>query len=179
MTVPAPSNYLVAGDFNNDGKLDLALAYKAPGAIAPEVVSYLLQEAPLAAVSQSSLTFAAQPLGTTSSPQSVTLTNNGTGPLNLSNVAITGTNSGDFPLTNACPSALAVGASCQISVSFVPTANGPRGASLAFTDNAPGTPQTVLLSGSGGIAAVQMSPSTLSFGNEPVRETGFVWGFSG
>jgi hypothetical protein len=73
VTVPAPSDFLVAGDFNNDGKLDLALAYKAPGA-APDVVSYLLQEAPLAGFSQSSLTFAAQPLGTTSSPQSVTLT---------------------------------------------------------------------------------------------------------
>lgn len=170
VTVPAPSDFLVAGDFNNDGKLDLALAYKAPGA-APDVVSYLLQEAPLAGFSQSSLTFAAQPLGTTSSPQSVTLTNNGTGPLNLSNVAITGTNSGDFPLTNACPSALAVAANCQISISFAPTANGPRTASLAVTDNAPGTPQIIPLSGSGGLAAVQLSPSTLSFGNEPVGNT--------
>jgi hypothetical protein len=171
VTVPALSDYLVAGDFNNDGKLDLALAYKAPGAGVAEVVSYLLQEAPLAGFSQSSLTFAAQPLGTTSSLQSVTLTNNGTGPLNLSNVAIIGTNSGDFPLTNACPSALAVGVNCQISVSFAPTANGPRSASLSVTDNAPGTPQIIPLSGSGGLAAVQLSPSTLSFGNEPAGNT--------
>jgi hypothetical protein len=171
VTVPAPSDFLVAGDFNNDGKLDLALAYKAPGAAIPDVVFYLLQEAPLAGFSQSSLTFAAQQLGTTSSPQSVKLTNNGTGPLNLSNVAVTGTNSQDFPLTNTCSSALAVGANCQISVSFAPTANGPRGASLSVTDNAPGTPQIIPLSGSGGLAAVQLSPSTLSFGNEPVGNT--------
>jgi hypothetical protein len=170
VTVPAPSNYLVAGDFNNDGKLDLALAYMAPGGF-PDVVSYLLQDAPLAGFSQSSLTFAAQPLGTTSSPQSVTLTNSGTGPLNVSSVAITGTNSGDFPLTNACPSALAVGANCQISVSFAPTANGPRSASLAVTDNAPGTPQIIPLSGSGGLPAVQLSASTLNFANEPVGNT--------
>jgi hypothetical protein len=171
VTVPVPSNYIVAGDFNNDGKLDLALAYRPPGAAVPDVVSYLLQDAPLAGFSQSSLTFAAQPLGTTSSPQSVTLTNSGTGPLNLSNVAITGTNSGDFPLTNACPRALAVGANCQISISFAPTANGPRAAFLDVTDNAPGTPQIIPLSGSGGLAAVQLSASTLNFASEPVGNT--------
>jgi FG-GAP-like repeat/Cep192 domain 4/HYDIN/CFA65/VesB-like, Ig-like domain len=168
VTVPAPSTFLVAGDFNNDGKLDLALAYETPGVFGPQVFSYLLQDAPLAGFSQSSLTFAAEPLGTTSSPQSVTLTNNGTGPLNLSNVAIAGTNSGDFSQSNNCPSTLAIGASCQINIRFAPTANGPRTASLSVTDNAPASPQTVSLSGSGGLASVQFSPSSIEFANEAV-----------
>jgi FG-GAP-like repeat/Abnormal spindle-like microcephaly-assoc'd, ASPM-SPD-2-Hydin len=166
-TLTLPAAFLASGDFNSDGKLDLLAA--TPGSI-PEVVC-LLQEAPLAGLSPSGVTFSAQALGTTSSPQSVTLTNNGTGPLNLSNAAITGTNSGDFPQTNNCPSTLAVGASCQINIRFAPTATGPRSGSLALTDNAPGTPQTIPLSGSGGLAAVQLSASTLNFANEPVGNT--------
>jgi FG-GAP-like repeat/Abnormal spindle-like microcephaly-assoc'd, ASPM-SPD-2-Hydin len=171
VTVPAPSTFLVAGDFNNDGKLDLALAYETPGVLGPQVFSYLLQDAPLGGFSQSSLTFAAEPLGTTSSPQSVTLTNNGTGPLNVSNIAIAGRNSGDFSQSNNCPSTLAIGASCPINISFTPTANGPRTASLSVTDNAPASPQTVSLSGSGGLASVQFSPSSIDFANEAVGNT--------
>ena len=170
VTVPAPSQFLLAGDFNNDGKLDLALAYRAPYT-SSDTVTYLLQDAPLAGFSQSSLTFAAEPLGTTSSPQSVTLTNNGTGPLNLLNVAIAGTNSGDFSQSNNCPSTLAIGASCPINISFTPTTNGPRTASLSVTDNAPASPQTVSLSGSGGLASVQFSPSSIEFANEAVGNT--------
>jgi len=173
--VPAPSWSLFAGDFYNDGKLDLALAtyefITANQAVATSTVTYLLQDAPLAVLSKTSLTFAAQALGTTSSPQSLTLTNNGTGPLNLSNVAITGTNSADFPLTNNCPGSVAVAASCQINISFAPTANGSRSASLSLTHNAPGSPQSVPLSGTGGLAVVQLSVPTLGFGNEPVGNT--------
>jgi len=168
VTVPAPSQFLLTGDFNNDGKLDLALV-SYEGFI--NTLTYLLQDAPLAVLSKTSLTFAAQALGTTSSPQSLTLTNNGAGPLNLSNVAITGTNSGDFPLTNNCPGSVAAAASCQINISFAPTANGSRSASLSLTDNAPGSPQSVPLSGIGGLAVVELSVPTLGFGNEPLGNT--------
>lgn len=167
--VPAPSWSLFAGDFNNDGKLDLAfVAYQGQYI---NTMTFLLQDTPLAVLSKTSLTFAAQPLGTTSSPQTLTLTNNGTGPLNLSNVAVTGANSADFPLTNNCPASVAAASNCQINISFAPTANGSRSASLSLADNAPGTTQSVLLSGSGGLAAVQLSVPTLGFGSEPVGNT--------
>jgi hypothetical protein len=168
VTVPIPSLYLAAGDLNSDGKLDLALAYQQnyiPSA------TFLLQDAPLVGLSPSTLTFAAQALGSSSPSQSVTLKNNGTGTVNLSNVTFTGTNPSDFSQTNNCPTSLTVGATCQINVSFAPTANGSRNASLSLTDNVPGTPQSVLLSGSGGLAVVQLSVPALGFGNEPVGNT--------
>jgi hypothetical protein len=170
-TVPGTSLFLVAGDYNNDGKVDLASVSPGFGSVSPPVVSYLLQDAPLAGMSPTSLTFAPQPLGTTSSSQTITLTNNGVGSLNISNIAITGANSGDFSENNNCPGNIAAGASCQINVSFTPTANGTRAASLAVSDDAPASPQTVTLSGSGGLAAVQLSPPSINFANEAVGNT--------
>jgi FG-GAP-like repeat/Abnormal spindle-like microcephaly-assoc'd, ASPM-SPD-2-Hydin len=169
--VPGTSLLVVEGDYNNDGKLDLAVVYPGFGSVTPPTMSYLLQDAPLAGVSPTGLTFAPQPLGTTGSSQTITVTNNGVGSLSISNIAITGANSGDFLQSSNCLGSIAVGASCQINVSFTPTANGTRAASLAVTDDAPASPQTVALSGSGGLAAVQLSAPSIDFANEAVGNT--------
>ena len=104
---------------------------------------------PAVSLSPASLTFAAQNTGTTSAAQSVTLTNTGNGSLSIASVGLAGTNSADFSQTNSCPSNVAAGANCTISVTFAPTAGGSRSASLSVADNASGTPQTVNLSGTG------------------------------
>jgi len=96
-----------------------------------------------------SLTFAAQKVGTTSPAQTVTLTDNGGGTLNISSIALTGTNPGDFSQTNNCPASLLTTKSCTIQVTFTPTATGTRTASVTITDNAGGSPQKVSLTGSG------------------------------
>jgi hypothetical protein len=157
----------VAGDFNNDGKLDLVLVSNMAGPL------YLLQETPQPSFSPTSATFASQVVGTSSSPQSVTLTNtnNGTGPLLISSIAIAGANSGDFSQTNNCPASLAVGANCQISITFTPIATGVRDASLAVTDNAPGSPQSIPLSGTGTQPLVQFYPSIFNPSTETVGGT--------
>jgi hypothetical protein len=108
--------------------------------------------APAVGLSPTSLTFASQNVGTISAAQSVTLSNNGNATLSISNIAISGTNSGDFAQTNACGSSLVAGADCAINVTFKPAATGARSASLAITDNASGSPQTVSLSGMGASA---------------------------
>src|SRR5208337_760057 len=55
------------------------------------------------------------------------------------------------------------------SVTFTPKASGSRAASLTITDNAGGSPQTVGLSGTGTVSAgVSLSPTSLSFGSQPV-----------
>jgi hypothetical protein len=41
------------------------------------------------------------------------------------------------------------GLSCTISVTFTPSATGARSASVSVADTAPGSPQTVPLSGTG------------------------------
>ena len=121
--------------------------------------------APAVSLSPSSLSFAGQAVGSSSAAQSVTLTNSGTAALSISGIAITGANAADFGQSNTCPASLAVNASCSISVTFSPSAGGARAATVSITDNVPGSPQTIALSGTGATSAVSLSPSSVSFGS--------------
>jgi chitodextrinase len=100
------------------------------------------------AISPSSLNFGNQGINTTSAPQTVIVTNNGNQVLTIS-IGITGTNASDFSQTNNCGVSLAPSASCNVNVTFKPTWRGSRSASLTFSDNTPGSPHTVQLSGNG------------------------------
>ena len=121
---------------------------------------------PNATLSTNSLTFATQPVRTTSTAQSVTLTNFGTASLSITSINFTGTDPADFARSTTCGSSLAPGASCTISVTFTPMQGGSRTATLAVADNAPFSPQTVSLKGTGTVVTV--SPASLSFGVHPV-----------
>lgn len=112
---------------------------------------------PNATLSATSLSFAVQFVGTTSPPQLLTLSNFGTETLDLTGITITG----PFQQTHTCGTTLAAGASCTVEVTFTPQAPGTFNASLSFTDNAPGSPQTVALTGAGTI--VELNPSSLHF----------------
>jgi hypothetical protein len=102
-------------------------------------------------LSPSSLNFGTQKVGTTSLPMTITVKNVApTGNLKITNFAITGTNSGDFMITNnMCPASLSPGMSCTLMVTFSPTAVGSRSANVQFTDNGGGSPQLEPLSGTG------------------------------
>ncbi|PYV77214.1 MAG: hypothetical protein DMG97_02205 [Acidobacteria bacterium] len=115
------------------------------------------------------MNFGTVAIGTTSAAKTVTLTNVGTTSLSINGVAITGTNAGDFAQTHTCGSSLAAGASCTISVTFRPTASGTRTAAVSVTDNAPGSPQKVTLSGIGTTA--KLSPTSLNFGTVAIGTT--------
>jgi hypothetical protein len=111
-------------------------------------------------LSQASLTFGGQLLTTTSAPQTVTLTNTGTSALTINSIAA----SGDFAQTNNCPlspATLAAAGNCTISVTFAPTAVGPRAGTLTIMDNAANSPQTVALTGTGWDFTLT-APSTVS-----------------
>ena len=112
---------------------------------------------PTVSLSTSSLSFANQIIGTASLPQVVMVTNTGTAALNISSVAITGANTGDFGQSNTCSLPVGPSASCTISVVFTPTAPGSRSASVTITDNASGSPHSVTLSGTG-IAGPVVAP---------------------
>ncbi|HEV2494752.1 MAG TPA: choice-of-anchor D domain-containing protein [Terriglobia bacterium] len=123
---------------------------------------------PAAVISPSSLTFSSQSVGTTSSPQTVTLSSNGTAPVHFSSIAA----SGDFAQTNTCGSGSAAGSTCTISVTFTPTATGTRTGTLTITDNAGGSPQTVGLTGTGaGGPAASLSPASLTFNSQNIGTT--------
>jgi hypothetical protein len=106
--------------------------------------------APAVTLSPTSLNLRKQNVGTTSSPQNVTLTNSGTGNLSITGITITGNNASDFGQTNNCGTSVAAGTSCTISVTFAPSAKGPRTAAVTITDNASNSPQSVTLKGQGG-----------------------------
>jgi hypothetical protein len=93
--------------------------------------------------------------------------------LNITNIALSGTNAGDFAQTNNCPGTLAARASCTINITFTPTATGSRSANLTLTDNAADSPQNAVLSGTGTTPApaVSLSSTNLSFGNQNVGTT--------
>ncbi|MBV9303612.1 MAG: choice-of-anchor D domain-containing protein [Acidobacteriaceae bacterium] len=123
--------------------------------------------APAVSLSKTSLTFASQLVGTTSSAQPVTLTNTGTGTLTISSIAATG----DYAETNTCGSSVAAGGNCTINVTFHPTATGTRTGTVAITDNASGSPQSISLTGTGVAPAVNLSATSLTFSTQLLGTT--------
>jgi len=120
---------------------------------------------PAVMLSPTSLTFSTQVVFTSSKAQNVTLTNTGTGTLAITSIAATG----QFSQTNTCGTSVAPGASCAISVTFKPRSKGTLTGTIMVTDNAPGSPQEVTLSGCG--TYLQLTPSSVNFGNQPVHTT--------
>jgi hypothetical protein len=112
---------------------------------------------PNVTLSSTSLTFATQLLFTTSGSQPITLSNYGNATLDITGI----TSSGDFSESSTCGSTLAPAASCSIFVTFTPTQPGSRTGVLSITDNAPGSPQTVGLTGTG--TEVALVPTSLNF----------------
>jgi hypothetical protein len=107
---------------------------------------------PVVSLDPTTLDFGAQAISRLHPPKTAVLTNTGDGSLLISALAISGANRYDFWETDNCPRApnpLASGAHCNITVYFSPTGVGTRNAKLTFTDNAPDSPQSVLLKGFG------------------------------
>ncbi|MBC8164212.1 MAG: choice-of-anchor D domain-containing protein, partial [Roseiflexaceae bacterium] len=111
--------------------------------------------------------FGNQLVGSTSTAKTVLLKNIGSADLVISSFVI----SGDFAFTQDCPNALAPNQTCQISVTFTPTATGARTGALTLTDNAANSPQTLNLSGTGTQPTLAVSTLDLQFGTVLVNTT--------
>jgi hypothetical protein len=144
---------VVAHDFNGDGRLDLAVANGGTN-----TVSVLLQVGPEAALTPTTLTFTGQLVGSSSSAQTVKLENSGGTAMTITSIAA----SGDFAQSNTCGTSVAAAGNCTISVTFNPTASGARTGTLTITDNAPGSPHTVSLAGTGQDFSVGMASGSSS-----------------
>ena len=109
------------------------------------------ETAPAVTFTPTSLTFAAQAIGTTSAPQSISVANTGNAPLFINSAATRGANPLDFTQSSdGCSGVtLAAGTSCSVSITFSPTASGARSATFILTDNAANSPQTVPITGTG------------------------------
>jgi Bacterial Ig-like domain (group 2)/Abnormal spindle-like microcephaly-assoc'd, ASPM-SPD-2-Hydin/Galactose oxidase, central domain/Protein of unknown function (DUF1573) len=109
----------------------------------------------------SSLTFAAQNIGTTSGSKTIQVTNAQPTALSISSIQTTG----DFSESSSCPIApqtLAAGGSCNIAVKFSPSAAGTRTGQLLINDSAVISPQTAALTGTGVavLQSISVSPAT-------------------
>lgn len=102
------------------------------------------------------LTFAARPIAT-SEIETFLIGNDGTATLSVTNAS---TSLADFGAMHNCAS-VALGATCTVTISFVPAASGARTATLTITSNA-GT-QTVALSGAGVNSVVDIDPAPFNF----------------
>jgi hypothetical protein len=127
------------------------------------------QTGPTDALSTSSLTFAAQAIGTTSAAQQVTVTNGGDSALTNIKLQLTG----DFAVTNLCGIALPGHSTCALEVVYSPKAVGAERGQMAIQD-ALGA-QVVVLNGtgippaSGGGVTATLSPLTIDFGIQGVN----------
>jgi FG-GAP-like repeat/Abnormal spindle-like microcephaly-assoc'd, ASPM-SPD-2-Hydin len=98
-------------------------------------------------VSPSTLNFGSQKVGTKSKPQAVIVTNRGSTALNFTSIQIS--DNFEFTQTNNCGSQIAAGASCKVAVTFAPFQKGTESGHLTITDDGGGSPQVVLLTGTG------------------------------
>jgi hypothetical protein len=107
--------------------------------------------APAVSLSANNLSFGTLGVASTSSPQTLTITNTGNAPLQITSSAISGAQPGDYNVSadDCTGQAISAGASCRTGVTFAPRAEGARTAQLAFTDNASGSPHTIALTGIG------------------------------
>jgi YVTN family beta-propeller protein len=104
----------------------------------------------------------------------VTLTNTGNAPMTVSGVKVTAPGSvlHDFVALSFCPKTLEAGKSCKISITCFPDSlNYHPTATLAITDNAPGSPQTVPLSATIINPVPSLDPKSLKFGTQQVGTT--------
>jgi hypothetical protein len=113
-------------------------------------------------------------VGSNSPTQTVTITNTGTANLVYGRraVVLNGTNSSDFAIVadNCSGRSIAATRTCTVSFRFSPTSTGSRTANLVFTDNATGSPHTVVLTGTG--IAAPLTISRLSEKESGVRGGG-------
>jgi hypothetical protein len=135
-----------ASDIAAAGTAQVAVYNPAPGGGSSATIAFTIVAAvPSADLSTASLDFGNQAQGVASATQAVKLSNSGNASLGIASITATG----DFRETNTCGTSLAANASCIISVTFTPSAAGARTGTLSITDNAPASPQSVSLAGSG------------------------------
>jgi hypothetical protein len=137
------SGNIVVGDFNSDGIGDVGMVFQ--NSYSGVTVASLYLSVPAINLFPTAVNFGSEPVGQTSPPTNIQVTNLGNAKLSISSMAITG----DFLEQNNCGNGLAIGGSCTLQVSFKPTAKGKRTGAVTIKDNAIANPQRISLKGIG------------------------------
>jgi hypothetical protein len=169
-TVPASSSCVIALS------LTATVAGAQPGTISvndnapasPQTFTVSANAVTPLKASPAGLAFNGQSVGTTSAPQTITLTNQQSTPLAIASATLTGPNSSEFAISaTTCPyspATLPAGANCTLQVTFTPGAAGIRTASVSVND-----PLIIPLIGAAN-APVTVLPGLVSFA-APVGST--------
>jgi hypothetical protein len=115
-------------------------------------------QGPAVTLLPASLTFTGVRVATQAT-QTAQLTNTGTAPLSINSIAPTG--GGQFSVASNCGTSLAANASCTLTVTFSPSFPETQTAAISITDDAPGSPQVLTLTGSG--ESLAFSKTNLNF----------------
>ena len=120
---------------------------------------------PAISISPTSLSFGNVAVDS-SATRMLTISNTGTATLSV------GTITSSNPMFVVTPTQLTLAApmgtitsSQTVTVTFIPTSEGSQTGTLTIPHNAPGSPSTISLSGTGNVPAISLSPTSLSFGN--------------
>jgi hypothetical protein len=155
-TVPDGQSCTVKVRFrpNGVGPKSASLVFSHDGPGSPQAVALSGTGTPGAWLERSvqALEFGRTAVGSSSQAKTATLTNVGSAPLTITDIATAGANPTDFTdMTETCTAmgTLDPGESCEASIAFSPTATGLRTANLTITDTAPRNPHHVGLSGTG------------------------------
>ena len=128
------------------GNLTGTLTFTDNAANSPQNVQLSGTGVVAATLTPASYTYKKQKVGTTSTAKKFTLANNQATTLTGISISVTG----DFAVqSTTCGATLASKQKCAINVTFTPIKTGTRTGQLSVSDNAPGSPQTATLSGTG------------------------------
>ncbi|OJT22113.1 hypothetical protein BO221_25620 [Archangium sp. Cb G35] len=118
---------------------------------------------PTLTLSPISLDFEQQRVNTTSAPQTVRVSNTGTGTLRVTSLSVTG------PFLLSSPAFdVPSGRYVELSVRFSPSELGAATGTLTLTTNDPGANSSVTLSGTGVRPKLELRPDSLAFGPQRV-----------
>jgi hypothetical protein len=128
------------------GNLTGTLTFTDNAANSPQTVQLSGTGVTAVTLTPASFAFKKTKVGATSAAKKFTLANNQAVTLSSINISVTG----DFAIqSTTCGASLASKQKCAINVTFTPTKTGARTGQLNVSDNAPGSPQTAALSGTG------------------------------
>jgi FG-GAP-like repeat/Abnormal spindle-like microcephaly-assoc'd, ASPM-SPD-2-Hydin len=138
-----------AGDFNGDGRPDIAALVAVGGGEKIELSIYDNISEPSLQLGASTLE-----LGTAEVEKATTaplaITNSGNYALSVSSLSVDGANAGDFSVSGCTGAPIAPGATCEATVRFEPSMTGASSATLTIdSDDSADPSTTVALSGSG------------------------------
>jgi hypothetical protein len=135
-----------SGDANNSSSSSAAVSLNAGGS-------------PAITVAPAALNFVTAV--NTPSSQNVTITNSGTGTLNINNIYVSSIST--FTAQSHCGASLAPAASCSFDVTFTPATAGNFSGQVTIGSNAPLGDAIVTLTGSAQSSAVSLTPGALTF----------------